>query len=119
MNVWNGEVNVARNERVISAAAGAALVGLGAWRRGVLGILSGVAGAALLVRGASGHCSVYQAMGVNTARKEQEEEEATHALPGKVVEPAALDPIDEAAIASFPASDPPSFTGSKATPGSL
>jgi hypothetical protein len=31
-------------------------------------------------------------------------------------EPSERDPIDEAAEASFPASDPPAFTGASATP---
>lgn len=106
MNLWNGEVNVGRNERWISGGAGAALVGLGLWQRGLIGLGAGIAGAALLVRGATGHCSVYQALGRNTC-------DALPSLPGDV----ARDPVDEAAMGSFPASDPPAFTGSKATPG--
>jgi uncharacterized membrane protein len=58
--------NVGDAERMVTAAVGAALVGYGisgketSW-------LSLAAGGLLLYRAASGHCSVYKALGVNTA----------------------------------------------------
>jgi len=60
-------VNVGRNERLVSLAGGAGLALLGARQRGVGGALMGLAGAWLVARGASGHCFVYDAAGVDTA----------------------------------------------------
>ena len=60
-------VNVGRNERLASVIGGAGLVALGARQRGIGGALLGLAGAALLHCGASGHCYAYQAMGMDTS----------------------------------------------------
>jgi uncharacterized membrane protein len=59
--------NVSEGERVVSLAAGsiAALMGLG--RRDLTGLLIAGVGGALVYRGATGHCSMYQALGVDTA----------------------------------------------------
>lgn len=62
-----GEVNVGRNERLASVLGGAGLALLGARQKGVTGGLMGLAGAWLIARGASGHCFVYDAIGVDTA----------------------------------------------------
>jgi uncharacterized membrane protein len=61
------QVNVGRNERLASLIGGAGLALLGARRRGVSGGLLGLAGAALIARGASGHSFLYDAMGIDTA----------------------------------------------------
>ena len=61
-------VNVGQNERVISALVGAGLVVYGLIRRDRPGALLGVAGAGLLLRGASGRSPVYTAFHINTAR---------------------------------------------------
>jgi uncharacterized membrane protein len=55
-------------ERVISAAAGAALGIAGLTRRGVPGISAGIAGGWLVYRGVTGHDPIYRALGINTAR---------------------------------------------------
>ena len=63
-------VNVGDGERMLSAVAGGAalLYGLG---RGALGGWALAAlGAALAYRGLTGHCTVYQALGVDTATRE-------------------------------------------------
>jgi uncharacterized membrane protein len=57
--------NVGQTERWISLAAGGAML-LDGLRRG--GILELTLGGFLVYRGATGHCSMYQALGVNTAR---------------------------------------------------
>jgi uncharacterized membrane protein len=58
--------NVARAERIGSVAIGAALVGLGARRRGPAGLVAALFGGYFLTRGATGRCVVYQALGIST-----------------------------------------------------
>jgi uncharacterized membrane protein len=58
--------NVARPERIGSVALGAALVTYGLRRRDPAGAIAAILGGAFVARGASGHCPVYQAMGVST-----------------------------------------------------
>ena len=53
---------------VLSALGGGALAGLGLVSRGWLGLGLLFAGGSLLVRGLTGHCTVNQAIGRNTAR---------------------------------------------------
>jgi uncharacterized membrane protein len=61
------DVNVGRSERWLSMLAGAALAAFGLKRRSSAGGAAALAGAALLYRGATGHCNVYQALGINRA----------------------------------------------------
>ena len=61
------DVNVGRVERWLTVAAGGALAAYGLKRRDAQGGLAAVAGAALLYRGGTGHCNVYQALGINRA----------------------------------------------------
>lgn len=56
--------NVSSTERWVSAAAGGGLIALGLTGR-LPGILALVGGGYLIYRAASGHCPVYQAMGVS------------------------------------------------------
>ena len=65
-----GETNVGTVERWASMFGGGFLAGAGLRRGGVPGAVMGVAGAILLHRGATGHCQVYGALGVNTASPE-------------------------------------------------
>ena len=60
-------VNVGQMERWLSMVAGGALAAYAFKRRSVQGGTAALAGAALLYRGATGHCDVYQALGVNRA----------------------------------------------------
>ena len=64
---WN-EQNVSQSERLVSAAAGAILALQGVARRDLTGALIAGIGGALIYRGATGHCAVYQRLGVNTAQ---------------------------------------------------
>jgi len=64
----SGAVNVGDAERVVSAVAGGMLA-LAGLRGGLAGLAALVAGGALLFRGVTGHCSLYQALGRNTARR--------------------------------------------------
>jgi len=58
--------NVPFPERIGSIAAGAALVGLALWRRSWPGLLLAAGGAALIHRGSTGHCQLYQKLGINS-----------------------------------------------------
>jgi uncharacterized membrane protein len=70
---WSGtpedgaRVNVGRMERWLSMVAGGALAAYGFKRRSRPGGAAALAGAALLYRGATGHCNVYGALGINRA----------------------------------------------------
>ena len=66
--------NVDDGERIGSAAIGAALIGYGLKRRDWLGAISAISGAMLVYRGATGHCQVYQALGVNRRAGEDTKE---------------------------------------------
>lgn len=62
--------NVGSVERWLSLGLGAGLF-LGGLNSGRLpGILAAIAGGALIFRGMTGNCQLYQALGMNTARKE-------------------------------------------------
>ncbi len=60
-------VNVGRNERLVSAGIGSALVLFGLRRRSLLGLALATLGAELVRRGATGHCYAYDALGDNRA----------------------------------------------------
>jgi uncharacterized membrane protein len=60
--------NVGDGERTISLTAGAILAGLGLSRGGLSGLAMLGMGGALAYRGATGHCSIYQAMGIDTTQ---------------------------------------------------
>jgi uncharacterized membrane protein len=61
--------NISEMERIISATAGAGLLGIGLARRGLGGLLLGGLGGALLWRGYTGRCQCYTALGINTAER--------------------------------------------------
>lgn len=63
-------VNVGRNERLVSVAAGAVLSLFGLSRRSIPGLLTAGVGGMMVYRGATGHCSMYEAMGVDTAHEQ-------------------------------------------------
>jgi len=60
-------VNVGRLERWLSMVAGGALAAYAIKRRSIPASTAALAGAALLYRGATGHCDLYQALGINRA----------------------------------------------------
>jgi uncharacterized membrane protein len=59
--------NVGNAEKWLSVAAGAGLVFYGLSRRKTAGWVMTALGGALIERGATGHCRVYEAFGLNTA----------------------------------------------------
>lgn len=62
-----GRRNVGQTERTLSLVAGSALAVLGLRRRGLAGTALAAAGAALVHRGATGHCMVYESLGMSSA----------------------------------------------------
>ena len=64
------QVNVGETERLISGAAGAALVVLGLSRRSLPGVALAAVGGAMAYRGFSGQCPLYSALGIDTAHGE-------------------------------------------------
>lgn len=66
-DTWGSRVNVGQNERWLSLIAGGLLALYGIKRRETPGGAAALAGAMFLYRGTTGHCSMYQALGVNSA----------------------------------------------------
>lgn len=71
---WNGgssrPLNVAQPERIGSVALGVGLISYGIRRRDAKGLIAALVGGVFVRRGASGHCGVYQALGVSTGPAE-------------------------------------------------
>jgi hypothetical protein len=89
-------INVGKAERIGSAVGGAVLV-LRAIARPSFGrIIGAIGGAALLQRGLSGHCALYDRLGLDMA--------------GRLEPPRRTGRVETASEDSFPASDPPSWT---------
>src|SRR5215212_2784243 len=59
--------NVGGTERLVSSVAGGALLAYGLKQGGIGGTLMALLGGGMLIRGTTGHCHVYDAMGVNTS----------------------------------------------------
>jgi uncharacterized membrane protein len=66
----SGSVNVGQYERLASAVGGGALALYGITRGSLGGIALALVGAALVQRGVSGHCNLYEAMNFSSARGE-------------------------------------------------
>lgn len=100
----NSTVNVAGVERWASAIGGAALAALGAKQlkdRSPAGAALAAAGTALIVRGATGHCHVYAAAGINTARDQGDTREALSGARGINVEEAVTINADADTLFAF------------------
>jgi uncharacterized membrane protein len=61
--------NLSQPERVVSMIGGGTLVAYGLQKKSWAGLGMAALGGALVYRGATGHCDIYQALGVNTARR--------------------------------------------------
>ena len=61
--------NLSETERMASVIGGGALVAFGLVRRRWDGLALAALGGTLVYRGATGHCDLYQAFGVNTAKR--------------------------------------------------
>lgn len=75
--------NVADPERIGSVVIGAALVTLGLRRRDAGGILAALVGGAFIHRGTSGHCLVYDALGVSTGASEAVLDRTSRGITGR------------------------------------
>ena len=64
--------NVSDVERVASVLGGAAMFGLGLRQRSLGGIFVALLGGMLIHRGATGHCQMYEAMGVNPRQRQRD-----------------------------------------------
>lgn len=67
----DGRVNLSKIERQGSVAVGGVLTALGLGRGGIGGLLTAVAGGAVVWRGLTGHCSTYQMLGIDTAENDE------------------------------------------------
>ncbi|HEY0429354.1 MAG TPA: SRPBCC family protein [Pyrinomonadaceae bacterium] len=65
-NLTNTSKNLNSTERIVSAATGGALLTYGLIRRDMTGIALSIIGGVLALRGATGHCQVYDAFGIDT-----------------------------------------------------
>jgi uncharacterized membrane protein len=64
------KTNVGPIERGVSALVGGSLVGLAIYKRSFpTGLIAALVGVPLVARGALGHCTLYQALGINTAAR--------------------------------------------------
>jgi uncharacterized membrane protein len=80
----NTTTNVGDAERVISAVSGGALLAYGLKRGDTLGIALAVLGGGLALRGATGHCQVYDAIGVDTSVPGDNDSPFTKGRTGKI-----------------------------------
>src|SRR4051812_11757222 len=70
--ITDTHTNVGDTERMISSVAGGALLAYGLKEGGMGGSLLALLGGGMLFRGATGHCHVYNAMGVDTSKEAPE-----------------------------------------------
>src|SRR5262245_6854682 len=68
-SVYN--INVNDLERMLSVFAGSALLLYGLPQRNTKGLGMALAGGGLVARGATGHCQLYSALGINTASEKE------------------------------------------------
>src|SRR5690242_13407802 len=62
------KTNVGPAERAVCVAAGSILALQGISRGSIPGLIGSAVGGLLIYRGASGHCGLYEKMGINTAQ---------------------------------------------------
>ena len=101
--------NIGEAERWASIAGGAVLVLDGLLRGNSRGALAALVGGGLLYRGVSGHCLMYELLGISTAAgpAKQAVERLQHSAAVEALAAVEGDSISQASFNSFPASDPP------------
>src|SRR5882672_1862042 len=89
-------INVGDGERLISVAGGGALSIYGLKRGGLGGLLMTIAGGALIYRGATGHCNLYKALSVSTAKRKGLRSSVKHGAGIKVEKSVTINkPVEE------------------------
>jgi len=89
-------INVGDGERLISVAGGGALSIYGLKRGGLGGLLMTIAGGALIYRGATGHCDLYRALSVSTAKRKGLHASVKHGAGIKVEKSVTINkPVEE------------------------
>ncbi len=68
----SADVNVGRVERALSVAGGIALTVAGLRKRNLAGFAGALGGIALIYRGISGHCGIYERLGRDSSRSDDE-----------------------------------------------
>jgi hypothetical protein len=96
------EINVGNGERIGSFVAGAVLIGRALSRPTAGRIAAAIGGAVLLARAITGHCGVYEKLGIGGS--------AEQAMPRRRHRARRRDAVLEASEESCPARDPPSWT---------
>jgi uncharacterized membrane protein len=74
MEITAANTNVSEPERWFSVVAGAALAAYGLTRRSICGLAISGLGGAMVWRGATGHCMVYEALGLSSVHPEGEDD---------------------------------------------
>ena len=102
-NAISGEaaINVGNGERIGSFLAGAVLIGRAVSRPTFGRIAAAIGGAVLLQRAITGHCGMYERLGIDGSSEAPQPRRSRRRW---------KDPVLEASDESFPASDPPSWT---------
>jgi hypothetical protein len=101
--------NVGEAERWASVISGAVMIAGGLMRGNTRGTLAALFGGGLVYRGVSGHCLMYELLGISTAAgpTKQAVDRMQHEAAQEARAAVEGDSIDQASFDSFPASDPP------------
>ncbi len=82
-------VNVGSNERILSTTVGTLLTVLGLKRRDLPGMVIAAVGGSLIYRGATGHCTAYQALNVDTSSGKEDSSDVRISVSYLINKPAA------------------------------
>jgi hypothetical protein len=101
--------NIGEAERWASIVGGAVLIVGGLLRGNSRGALAALIGGGLFYRGVSGHCLLYELLGISTAASpaRQAVERLQHSVAVEAQAAVEGDSVSQASFDSFPASDPP------------
>lgn len=101
-------INVGKEDRWAAFGGGLAMILISLWRKSPSALLLLPIGLYLLYRSLSGHCYIYEALGISTVGMPQQNEDER---PPTGV--GAYDEVAESSWESFPTSDAPAWTMGK------